>query len=311
MSFSRDLYVGTSDWRSMSRMSHAAPDANLHLMDLPYRLSSWALDDAQNVAFWRDATGQLVAWAVLQTPFWTMDFAHLPTSDTTSLYPLMLAWADERARAIVNTPGGHLAWFVNVRDDQHARIAALEAAGFACQENAMPNPWSKMFLMRSAQQPIVECALLDGITIRSLVEEKEVDAYVQLHRNAFGSASMTREWRYRTLQWPEYRADTDLVAVDTAENLIAFCIGWFDDAGWGGRPCGQIEPMGVREDFQHRGLGRAILSECLLRLYQAGAERVYVEADGPASGATGFYQSVGFAPLHNVLVYRKDYAAFP
>lgn len=118
---------------------------------------------------------------------------------------------------------------------------------------------------------------------------------------------MTTAWRRRTLHWPQYRADTDLVAVDETGSLVAFCIGWFDASGWNGQPCGQIEPMGVREDCQRRGVGRAILSECLRRLYKAGAEKVYVEADGPKTDTLNFYQSVGFTPAHNVRVYRKSY----
>lgn len=165
MSFHLSRYVGESDWQQMSRVAHTAPDANLHLMDLPYRLSSWGLDVPENVGLWTDNTGQMAAWAVLQTPFWTIDFAHLPTADTASLYPIIFAWANERIHATRDMPSGHPMWFVNVRDDQHERIAALEAAGFACQGNVTPNPWSKTFLARSAQQPIAEYALPNGITI--------------------------------------------------------------------------------------------------------------------------------------------------
>lgn len=38
---------------------------NLHVADLPWRFSSWALDDPQNVRLWTDADGRLLAWAVL------------------------------------------------------------------------------------------------------------------------------------------------------------------------------------------------------------------------------------------------------
>lgn len=41
---------------------------HLHVVDLPYRLSSWALDDVENIRLWFDGES-LVAWAVLQSPF--------------------------------------------------------------------------------------------------------------------------------------------------------------------------------------------------------------------------------------------------
>ncbi len=70
---------------------------------------------------------------------------------------------------------------------------------------------------------------------------------------------------------------------------------------------GQIEPLGVHEDFQHQGLGRCLLSEVLRRLQQRGAEWVDVETDNYRDAAFALYSSVGFQVLEDVLVYRKDY----
>jgi uncharacterized protein YfaA (DUF2138 family) len=47
---------------ALTREFHAE---NLHVVDLPYRLSSWALDDPENVRLWTDAEGRLLAWIVL------------------------------------------------------------------------------------------------------------------------------------------------------------------------------------------------------------------------------------------------------
>lgn len=47
---------------------------HLHVVDLPYRLSSWGLEDTENVRLWFDGEN-LVAWAVLQSPFWGIDYA--------------------------------------------------------------------------------------------------------------------------------------------------------------------------------------------------------------------------------------------
>ena len=137
----------------------------------------------------------------------------------------------------------------------------------------------------------------------------DVDAYVGLHRSAFGSTSMTPDWRRRVLLRPEYVANIDLVAVTEAGRLVAFCVGWLAAVGQDGRACGQIEPMGVHPDFQHQGLGRAILSEALARLYRHGAAQIYVESNETANGTLAFYQSVGFQIADRILVYRKDYHA--
>lgn len=126
---------------------------------------------------------------------------------------------------MLGTPSGHPIWFVNVRDNQRTRIQALEAAGFADQSNVANDPWRKVFLERTPYALIPPGAPPAGITIRPLAGPSEVEAYVGLHRAAFGSTNMTHEWRNRVLRWPEYRADLDLVAVTDEGQLVGFCTG--------------------------------------------------------------------------------------
>ncbi len=61
-------YQGGRDQRRMIALVTADPQANFHLIDLPYRFSSWAFDNPDNVGLWEDEQGALVGWAVLQTP---------------------------------------------------------------------------------------------------------------------------------------------------------------------------------------------------------------------------------------------------
>jgi ribosomal protein S18 acetylase RimI-like enzyme len=95
--------------------------------------------------------------------------------------------------------------------------------------------------------------------------------------------------------------------VDPAGDLAAFCIGWFAARGIDGRPTGQIEPLGVRADVRRQGLGHAILTEGLQRLYALGAANVIVETDHNRDAALVLYQATGFQVREHVLVYRKDY----
>lgn len=289
----------------MAALVHAHPGDNLHVVDLPYRLCSWAFDAAENVGLCRDADGALQAWAALQTPFWTIDFACQPEAEAGLLGPL-LAWADQRARACVNTPQGHAAWFVNVFDRQADRIGALEAAGFASQANVSENSWTKVLLRRVGNAPVATPAPA-GFTLRSLAGQAEVEGYVAVHRAAFESKNMTAGWRARTLQHPGYRPDVDLVAVAPDGRLAAFCVGWLHTSP-SGTISGQIEPMGVHPDFQRLGLGRALLTENLRRMTAAGAGQVFVETDSYRDAAFELYEAQGFAVAERVLVFRKDYA---
>ena len=294
-----------ADKRAMAALVYDFPAGNVHVMDLPYRLSSWALDDPDNIGLWVNAEGRLLAWAVMQTPFWTIDYAYHPDART-NLHRQILAWADHRARQVLDTPSGHPMWFVNVFASQTDRIRDLEEAGFASQADVGEDSWSKVLMRRSAQIPVVDCSPPAGFTIRPLAGECEVEAYVQLHRAVFASKNMTTEWRTRTLCRPEYLSELDLVAVAPDGRLAAFCICWLNEDSEG-KPNGQIEPLGVHEDFRRLGLGQAILSEGLRRLYLCGADRVYIDTDKYRNAALELYEAVGFRLVQDVLVYRKDY----
>jgi ribosomal protein S18 acetylase RimI-like enzyme len=299
-------FQGEADRRRMRDLVRLRAADHVHTVDLPYRLSSWALDEAENVGMWEDKAGCLMAWAALQTPFWTIDIACHPEAPT-DLWQHALRWADERATAVLATPYGHPVWFVNVFRHQEARRQELEAQGFACQEHVGENSWSKALLQYAEPEEPEAPDLPPGFLIRASHGVAEVAEAVRVHRAAFGSENMTEGWRRRFIERPEYAADRDLVMVAPDGQLVGFCVCWFDAVGPTGLPSGQIEPMGVLPEFHRHGLGRALLTEGIRRLRQHGAEAVFVESDRDRDGAFDFYHAVGFRVLHDVLVFRKDY----
>jgi mycothiol synthase len=294
------------DKQRMSALVHQFPADNLHVADLPYRLSSWAFDEPDNVGLWFDDRGRLVAWTVLQTPFWAIDYACNPNVED-RLHSQILAWADDRARQLLNTPSGRPSWFINVFSHQKERMGDLEAVGFASQADVGENSWTKVLMARPADMALPEVTLPRDWEIRPLAGEAEVGAYVALHRAVFESTSMREEWRSRVLQRPEYLPQLDLVAVTPTHELAAFCVCWFDKAGPEGRPCGQIEPLGVHAAYRGQGLGKALLAEGIRRLRELGAEQIFVETDNYRNAALMLYEAVGFRVKREVLVYRKDY----
>jgi mycothiol synthase len=298
--------TGEADKRQMAELAYRFATDHLHVIDQPYRFCSWAFDEPDNCQIWMDAEGQVLAWAVMQTPFWTIDYACHP-GFVGELHPQILSWADQRARLLRGTPFGHPMWFVNVFDTQTDRIHDLEEAGFASQANVGENSWSKVLIQCAIAGSIADCPAPNGFTIRPLDGQNGIAAYVELHRATFESNSMTIEWRSRSVRHPGYVADLDLVATDPAGRLAAFCVCWLkQDAETG--TTGQIEPVGVRKDVRKLGLGRSILSEGLRRLRHLGAQQVCVETDNYRDAAFHLYESVGFRVAHRVLVYRKDYA---
>lgn len=305
MQISENSFNGETDLKDMAALVYAAPTANVHVVDLPYRLSSWAFDEPANTRLWRAANGELLGWAVLQTPFWTIDYAYRPDLGQ-ALQPAILDWADQRAREIVDTPYGHPAWFVAVFPHQTERITALESRGFASQTNVGEDSWSQVVMQQTARVPQPTAPLPEGFKIRLLAGAAETAAYAELHRLAFNSRNMTEAWRSRTLQRPEYVREVDLVLEAPGGSLAAFCVGWLHtDAA--GSISGQIEPLGVHPDFRQRGLARAVLTEALWRLQLSGATRLYVMTDNYRDAAFKLYETVGFQVLYTIDLYRKNY----
>jgi ribosomal protein S18 acetylase RimI-like enzyme len=294
-------YQSKADQALMMALARQHPAEHLRVLDLPYRFSSWALDDPENAHLWFDSGGSLLGWVVMQSPFWTIDFTCHPEA-VNAIYRELLAWADERARQIVGTPWGRPAWFVNVFSDQSLLTQELETAGFANQVDVGEDSWSKIFMRRLAELPVEDYRIPQGFTVRSLDGEAEVEAYVGLHRSVFESKNMTVAWRRRTLQHPDYRPDLDVVVAAPDGKLAAFCVSWLHGRN------GQIEPLGCGAEYRRYALGRAALAEGLRRLQRAGAQDIYVETDNYRNTAMQLYEHMGFEVFRNVWVYRKDYS---
>lgn len=294
--------TGNEDKYSMVALAKQFAAENLHAVDLPYRLSSWSLDEGDNVQLWFDEDDKLVGWAAIQTPFWTIDYAYHPSLER-ELHLEMLAWAEKRARAILGTPYGHPAWYVMVFDNQTQRIQDLEASGFACQADVGDHSWSKVLMRRSVSTPVKLFQPPAGYTVRSLKGQQEVEAYVELHRSVFESKNMTVEWRQRTLEHPAYPKDLDIVVEAPDGKLVAFCVCWFDEES----RIGHVEPLGCHKDFRKYALGRVALSHGLRRLQSRGANEIFVETDSYRNTAFRLYEFFDFEVIKNVLVYRKDF----
>jgi ribosomal protein S18 acetylase RimI-like enzyme len=292
MSLLQRIFRGPADWAQMTAVLHARPSDHVHIIDLPYRLCSWAFDEPANCAIWENNDGEMLAWAVLQSPFWSIDYALHPTAPSDTMQAI-LAWADGRAQAIRHTLFGRPMWFINGFAGHHHQ-QPLEAAGFHSQANVGEDSWTKVLFQRNADLLPVRPPLPAGFQIRPLNGHAEVEAYVALHRAVFQSESMTNQWRQRTLAHPEYQPQLDLVLSDADGLLAGFCIAWLTLDGPDHQPAGQIEPMGVREDIRGRGLGRALIGACLVQLAAAGATSIFVETDNYRDAAFKLYTAMGF-----------------
>jgi len=276
----------------MIALVDASPATNLHVIDLPYRLCSPSATVADNVRLWEGADGSLLAWAVWQQPWITLDYAVHP-DEAGTIETEIIAWTLDRFRAMAREHGRVLSYFIDAREDDPARIALLERHGFVRAD------WCALHLTRTLETPLPWPSLPEGFTIRHLAGAEDLQGYVALHRIAFESTSMTAEWKTGITRMPQYIPDLDLVAVTPDGRFAAFCVSWLHgDAG-------QIEPLGVHSDFAGQGLGRTLLAEAFRRLQKRGVATAHIEVSNDNPRARHLDESAGFRAAHRIWKYER------
>lgn len=279
---------GARDAGRMYDLSIAAQGDALHTVDLPWRFASPSAWMSERTRLWEDADGGLLAWAVLQFPAWhCLDYVVRPDARSAELESDVLAWACACLEHEATRSGGRLPFYVSAREDDHARIAAIERAGFVRQT------WGYVHLTRDLSEPIPAPAPPPGFLVRSLAGEREIDAYVAAHHAAFETVNMTAEWRRATLHDARYVPELDLVAIAPDGSLAGFCVCWITPS-IAGRRIAQVEPLGILPVYQRQGLGRALLLEELRRAQALGADRMEVKAESYNAASRGAYEAVGF-----------------
>ncbi len=236
----------------------------------------------------------MVGFAAWQIYWAVLDYFVRPGMHQQDVETGIFSWAMQLFRELDAERGRPLPYWVEYRDDDGERQRIIEAHGFQLDDD-----YQYVYMSHPLAEPLPESVLPNGFTIRPFAGEREVRDYVELHRAAFESTSMTPGWRLRTLSMPQYVPELDIVAVAPDGSLAGFCVGWFNAE----RRTGQFEPIGVHPRFQHMGLGRALLLESLRRFRVSGAQTVLAETNDDREVALNAYKSVGFEPIHRV--FRK------
>ena len=291
MSITHHPFRGEADLPRLLDLVHAMPLSCRHVLDLPWRLSALDSEKERDAACWEDSTGQLVGFATWQIPWAMLDFFILSGPTRPFVEAEIFTWADGRFRELDAERGKPLPYWVDFRDDDHARRQLIEARGFLLDKGD-----GYVLFQHTLNTLLAVPVLPDGFTLRPLAGEQEAAAYSELHRAAFKSTSMTPQWRARTLRMPQYRPELDLVAVAPGGELVGFCVGWFDAE----RLVAEVEPIGVHPRFRLRGLARVLLLEMLHRFKAQGATSASIESFIDNLPIHRVSESVGFQRIHTI-----------
>jgi ribosomal protein S18 acetylase RimI-like enzyme len=154
------------------------------------------------------------------------------------------------------------------------------------------------YLDRDLGTPPPAADLPQGFCCRT-VREGDAAERVSIHREVWSrpdAPSRFTESSYAQTQreWP-YRESLDCVVEAPDGRFAAYCLCWLDAEN----AVGEFEPVGTREEFRRLGVGAAVCTFALQRLYEEGARQAIVYCASPA--ACSLYESLGFE-IHSSLV---------
>jgi ribosomal protein S18 acetylase RimI-like enzyme len=227
------------------------------------------------IAIWEDG-GEVVAWSWLRAEGGTLSH---------DIHPQRRALLDE----LLAEPDAREAFALDGDDET---IDAFVRHGFTERGDAM-----KMNELGLAKAPDLP-PLPTGFRYRT-VEPADLSERVAVHRDVWAPSRVTDESYANVMaQWP-YRASLDCVVEAPDGRFAAYCLVW-PDAENG---VGELEPVGVREEFRRRGLGAAVCTFALRRLIEEGGREAIVYC--ATEPACALYRSLGFAHHSDEVGFRR------
>ena len=246
-----------------------------HVGDLAWNLRRRAPED-WDLRLWTDGE-RLVAWSWMQH-----DSGGRLEYD---VHPNRLHLLDE----ILAHPGARSAFAFA---DDGERRAVLERHGFTQPGEVMH------YLARDVPAPPHAPELPAGFRCRT-VEPGDLAERVAIHQDVWAPSGLTEPAYARVrAQWP-YRASLDCVIEAPDGRFAAYCLCWPDDAN----RVAEFEPVGVRPEFRRRGLGAAVCTFALRRLYEEGCRQAIVYCN--TEPACALYESLGFRAHASLVSYSR------
>jgi ribosomal protein S18 acetylase RimI-like enzyme len=240
-------------------------------------------EDEWKIRIWKDGE-RTVAWSWLKSDRGLLDFD--VSRDRLDLLDEILADPDARSA-------------VAFEDDEGVR-AALERHGFTAAGKTDVTRQGPLlhFLALDLPEAPEPRQLPDGFRCRT-VEPDDLAERVAIHRDVWAPSRVT-EASFANVRssWP-YRASLDCVVEAPGGRFAAYCLIWPDDEN----RVGELEPVGVREEFRRQGLGAAVCTFALRRLHEEGGRQAIVYCGSDA--ACGLYESLGFRRHATLVGYSR------
>lgn len=237
-------------------------------------------------------------------------YSHLlPSFRTGDLRKEMIAWNENRIRAIAATHAGAKRQFIEIyantkEDNDWKRL--ITSLGY---EPA----WYLLEMVRPNLDKIPQFDLPDGVEVRSVTKESIREVWIAA-RDA-----LKDERNYTEEKWTNEALEKEVSSPNHDPSL--WQIAWHGDEVVGGilnfidkeeneafgRKWGHTENIFVTRPWRGRGIARALIARSLEVLRDRGMEEATLDVDTEnPSGAVGVYESVGYVTEKEFTFYRKE-----
>jgi mycothiol synthase len=192
-----------------------------------------------------------------------------------------------------------------VFDSQLSAIEAWESVGL----RRVRTGWT---MKRALDGPIEAAPVPREVVLRTHRYPGDNAAALQALNNSFVDyydfhPVSDASWE-RHMAAPYARPDLSWLALSSedAERAVgmAGCLVNVSENRETGRQEGWIEGIGVVPAFRRKGVGKALLTRCLLALQSAGIEAALADVDSESTAATRLFESAGFSVRNALLQYE-------
>jgi ribosomal protein S18 acetylase RimI-like enzyme len=305
MSLRHHPYTGFQDFITMTSILSVGRKISqrpyyVHTGDLSWWMFYSDHDDTywcEHICIW-DHDEQPCGWSLIDCDWSSFDVYLLPEMRGSKEEVYILDWTIQKLTDIVRQKDGHEIRTMWVSEQDHDQIEHLQKRGFS------PSSGFMWYLEQPLKDHILEPELPPRYVIRSLQGENESHRRAAASYNAFDSTRQFDEYwpRYqRFMRSPVYNPNFDLVVESPDGQVASFCIIWPDPVNH----IGLFEPVGTQTEFQHKGLGRAVVTAGLRTLRACGMDRAMVCVENDNTAALKLYEAVGFEVKHKLLTYAK------
>lgn len=252
-----------------------------------------AQDPSQMVRIWYEDT-RPVAFGYLRM-YGELSWAILPDyHDPVSIGRVVLDWGEQQIATLALDNLSRLR--VPVIEGDETREALLRDRGYRRGSDD-----AEAYFAFPLDGTISGSVLPDGFDVRHVDGESEWEARVHAHREVWHPSAMTLEAYRRLRTLPSYQPELDLIVTGPDAEIAAYCTVWWDERS----RTGEFEPVGTREKYRGKGLGRSLVREGLRRLQARGARYALVYTPRSNGPAVALYKSCGFHVTGDAYLWKR------